>query len=180
MAVKGRIQRIAIIALVLGVVSLAIGGVFIAQAISKQNMITEAMKEEKVTYQGVDGVIDTPAEAALMAGVLKEHRFNNYGFYSELKRDDPKRDQILKAITLETSLNLAQMGYGLTQALQAIGLFMILVGLGFGVTSFSLMRMENWVYRLFAHLEPAHAGKPVISPVGAVAKSSADTTPEGA
>jgi hypothetical protein len=131
-----------VVLLIFAVVCLAFGAVFIQQGITKSSLITEAMALEKVKYAGEDakgaivGVIDTPAEAAAMSEVLREHRFNDYGYYSELKRDDPKRDQILKAITMETSLNLAQLSYGLVTVIEVTGVFMIVVGLALGTVAF--------------------------------------------
>ncbi len=125
-------KMLAALLLVAGIISLVLGGVFVAQGIDKQNLIVEAMHEEKVTYGGadgaIDGIIDTPAEAAVMAGILKEHRMEN-GIYTELERDDPARETILNAMTMENALNLAQMGFGLSQVVQVTGLFMGLMGL---------------------------------------------------
>jgi hypothetical protein len=100
-------------------------------------MLTNAMKEEKITYAAADGsingVIDTPAEAASMAAVLKEHR-QSTGIYTELAKDDPARQTILNAMVMENSLNLAQMGFGLTQVVEGTGAFMILVGIALGTS----------------------------------------------
>jgi hypothetical protein len=123
-----------------------LSGVFIFQGISKSNMIVEAMRLEKVSYGSadgsIDGLIDTPTEAATMAGILKEHRMDNYGYYSELARDDPNRQTILNAMTMENSLNLAQMGYGLAQVVQANGLYMGMMGLTLVAGSVFLFRVK--------------------------------------
>lgn len=133
MAIIGR--KLATLVLLVGILSVAMGGFFIYEGVAKGNLITASMELEKVKYASadgsIDGLIDNPKEAAVMAGVLREHRFQSYGYYAELKKDDPKRDQILKAMTMENSLNLAQMGYGLTDVVKANGVFMIIVGLTF-------------------------------------------------
>jgi len=139
-------KKLAAVLLVAGVISLVLSGVFIFQGISKSNMIIEAMRLEKVTYGGadgnIDGIIDTPVEAITMANILREHRMERYGYYSELERDDPNRETILKAMTMENSLNLAQMGYGLTQVVQATGLFIGLMGLTLVTSSAFLFRIK--------------------------------------
>lgn len=139
-------KKLAAVLLVVGVISLVLSGIFIFQGISKSNMIIEAMRMEKASYGSADGeivgIIDTPAEAATMAGILREHRMENYGYYSELARDDPNRDTILKAMTMENSLNLAQMGYGLAQVVQANGLFMGMMGLTLVAGSAFLFRVK--------------------------------------
>jgi len=131
-----------IVLLIFAVISVAFGIAFIQQGFSKNAMISEALASEKVTYAAEDaqgaiaGVIDTSAEAMVMAEILKEHRTHNYGYYSELKRDDPAREQILKAITMENSLNLAQLSFGLVTVIIITGVFMIVVGLALGTIAF--------------------------------------------
>ncbi len=135
---------LATLLLVVGVLSLVMGGVFVAQGFSKSAMITQAMRAQKVSYAGADGkingIIDTATEAQTMAGILEQHRAEQFGYYSELKRDDPNRDQILKAMTMENALNLAVMGYGLTDVVKAVGLFMGLIGLTFVASGVILTR----------------------------------------
>jgi hypothetical protein len=75
-----------------------------------------------------------------MAAILKEHRTQNYGYYSKLDRTDPNRDQILKAITMETSLNLAQLGYGLTDVIKATGAYIGLLGITLCISGVFLAR----------------------------------------
>ncbi len=133
------------IVLLLGVVALVIGSVFISQGIVKNTMITEAMQMEQITYGGneeVEGIIDTVTEVELMASILKEHRLD-IGIYSELDRDDPQRDTILKAMTIENSLNLAQLGYGVTTVVIVSGVFMVIMGIALGGTGLGLYRLSG-------------------------------------
>ena len=146
---ENKSSKLAVIVLLFfAVISVAMGAVFISQGIAKNDLLIQALAAEKVAYAAPDangaikGVIDTPEEAAVMSGVLKDHRVNDYGYYSELKRDDPKRDQILKAITMETSLNLAQMGFGLVTVVESTGAFMIVMGLALGTVAF-VIRPRN-------------------------------------
>ena len=133
----GRVKTLGMILIIVGIIGIAFGGGFIFQGISKSNLITEAMCLERVTYGGadgdIDGIIDTPTEAQVMASILKGHRMENYGFYSELERDDPGRETILSAMTMENSLNLAQVGYGLAGVVKYTGIFMGLIGITFVV-----------------------------------------------
>ena len=139
-------KKLAIIVLFTGLISLVMGGLFIAQSVVKGNMIKEAMALEKVVYEGeeangsIHGVIDTPQEAQVMAGILRGHRLERYGRYTELARDDPKRQTILSAMTMENSLNLAQLSYGLTEVVKATGIFMIITGLALGASGFTAVR----------------------------------------
>ena len=130
----------------MGRVALGRGVVFIGQGIVKNNMITEAMQMEQITDGGseeIEGFIDTAAEAKLMDGVLKEHRMEDYGIYSELGREDPKRATILKAMTMENSLNIAQMGFGVVTVVIVSGIFMVIMGIAVGSTGIVLYRLSG-------------------------------------
>ncbi len=129
----------------LGLIALIIGVVFIGQGIAKNTMIAEAMQVEQITYGGaeeIEGIIDTATEAELMAGVLKEHRME-IGIYSDLDREDPRRDTILKAMTMENSLNLAQLGYGVVTVVIVSGIFMVIMGIAAGRTGLVLYRLSG-------------------------------------
>ncbi len=133
------------VVLLLGLVALVIGVAFIGQGIAKNKMITETMQVEQITYGGaeeIEGVIDTAAEAELMADVLKEHRME-IGIYSELDREDPQRDTILKAMTIENSLNLAQMGFGMVTVVIVSGIFMVIMGVAVSGTGLVLHRLSG-------------------------------------
>lgn len=152
-------KKLAALVLIVGLVSLVMGGVFISQGIAKSDLITATMIEEKVSYNAADGsingIVDTPQEAVSMSAILKEHRTTNYGYYSELKRDDPNRDQILKAITMENSLNLAQLGYGMTDVVKINGVWMVIIGLAFMATGGSVFRSARRASRVKV-LDTAH------------------------
>ncbi len=133
------------VVLMLGVIALVIGAVFIGQGIVKNNMLTEAMQLEQITYggaEGIDGIIDTAEEAAAMAAVLGEHR-RDMGVYSELDRDAPERATILKAMTMENSLNLAQLGYGMVMVVIVSGIFMVIIGIAVSGTGLVLYRLAG-------------------------------------
>lgn len=146
-------KKLAIWVLLAGVVSLAMGAFFVAQGFVKSSMITQAMMSENISYGSAEGkiigAIDTPEEALAMAMVLKEHRATSYGNYTQLKRDDPGRQQILNAMTMENALTLAQMGYGLTDVVKANGAFMVLIGLTLVATGASAL----WSGRKMAQLK---------------------------
>ncbi len=138
-------RYLAVVVLLLGVIGLGIGAAFIVQGIDKNNVITEAMRIEQATYGGneeIAGVIDTPEEAQLMAETLREHRLD-MGLYTQLERDDPRRDTILKAMTMENSLNLAQLGYGVTTVVIASGVSMVIMGIALGGTGLGLYRLSG-------------------------------------
>lgn len=137
-------RKLGMVVLLLGIVALVIGVVFIGQGIVKNNMITQAMQMEKITYGGseeIEGFIDTATEAQLMATTLMEHRMEDYGIYSELDREDPGRAAILNAMTMENSLNLAQLGYGVVTVVIVSGIFMVIMGIAVSSTGLALYRL---------------------------------------
>ncbi len=127
-------RKIAVVVIVMGLLSFALGGFFVQQGFAKANMLTEKMADQQITYTGagstIQGVIDTPQEAQAMADVLGEHSAA-IGNYSKLAKDDPNRQTILNGMTMINSLELAVMGYGLTDVVKAAGAFMFLVGFTF-------------------------------------------------
>ncbi len=138
-------RYLAIIVLLSGVIALVMGTVFIVQGVAKNKVITEAMQLEQATYEReeeIEGIIDTPEEAQLMASILREHRLD-IGLYTELARDDPRRDTILKAMTMENSLNLAQLGYGVTTVVIVSGVSMVIMGIALGGTGLGLYRLSE-------------------------------------
>ena len=140
-------KGLSIVLIAAGVIALVFGIVFIAQGFMKSGLITEAMQIEKATYGSadgdIDGVIDTSGEAQVMAGVLRDHRMENYGVYTELERDDPNRETILKAMTMENSLNLAVLSYGVTDIAKASGGFMLVIGLALTATGLFVSRAKK-------------------------------------
>ena len=126
-------STLAIVLILAGIISLTFGSVFIVQGFAKANLITEAMRIERAAYGSADGeiegVIDTCYEAQVMAGVLREHRMERYGVYTELERDDPGRATILSAMTMENALNMAVLSYGVTDMAKANGGFMAVIGI---------------------------------------------------
>jgi hypothetical protein len=136
-------KTLALITLIVSFISIALGAFFIAQGFNKANLITKTMVAQNITYGSADGtiegIIDTPQEAAAMAAILEEHRAA-LGSYTSLQRDDPNRQTILNAMTMENSLTMAQMGYGLTQVVEGTGVFMVIIGLTIGAGGVMVMR----------------------------------------
>ena len=91
--------------------------------------------------KAIKGIVDTAAEAKLMADTLKSHR-SKLGFYTEMKMNDPAREIILKSMTMESSLGLAQLGFGVTTLALGAGIFMIITGIAIGGTGLALRRIK--------------------------------------
>jgi len=144
---KSRYLAMAVI--LLGVVSLVIGVVFIAQGISVRGQIAEGLRAEKVTL-GIEedlvekgDVVDTEAEARGAEGTLEEHLRESYVTYGDTERDSPERTTYLAGTTLRNALNIAIMGYGVATVIIGAGVFMIITGLALGATGVVLLRLPR-------------------------------------
>jgi hypothetical protein len=140
-------KLVAVVVLVIGIVSLALGGYFVSLGFDKSNYLTQKMVEQEITYGGagstIEGIIDNSQEAQEMASILEEHS-KAIGNYSKLAKEDPARQQILNALTMQNSLQMAVMGFGLTDIVKATGAFMALTGLAFiGLSATVLVRRKN-------------------------------------
>ena len=143
-------RYLAIMIIVIGLISIAMGATFIAQGIAKADYMKESMREEKITL-GIDqenvaegNVVDTAAEAEKAGGTVREHRHSIAETYSDLGRFDQENPEHLtysQALNLENYLYLAVAALGLTTVVIASGVFMIITGLALGLI--------GWI--LFAH-----------------------------
>lgn len=153
-------KLLGIAVMLLGLVCLVVGGIFVWQSFDVKAQVTNQMKLERATYgsdteyitldgelilynETIEGIIDTEREAKLMADTLKAHRLDpvdGYPPYTETERDNPDRQTILNGITIENSLGIAQMGYGISTMVLGIGAFMLVVGIALGGVGWALKR----------------------------------------
>ncbi len=131
-------RSLASLVLFVGLVAIVMGGVFIGQGVSKDNQLREAMRVEHVTL-GIESelegkVIDSLSEAQKAGDTIREHRRGIAASYKDLlgdERYDPTNPQHLtyaQALNLENYLYLAVVAFGLTQAVTATGVFMVITG----------------------------------------------------
>jgi len=145
----------AIVVLLLGVVSLAMGVVFVVQGTTKSEWMKDAMRVEKLTF-GVEEsavakgqVADSTEEAQTAADTIREHRRGISPTYQELLgegRYDPTNPDHLKyaqALNLENYLYLAVLGLGVTDVVLASGVFMIVMGIALGATGVALFAVAR-------------------------------------
>jgi hypothetical protein len=118
--------------LVLGLLLLAIGVVFLIQGFDVRNEIQEELRAEQIiTSQdaSIPGVLVEDADTArAQADVIKEHTLGTWGPYSELPREDPRRAQFVDGVALRTALNMAAMGFGITDVVIGAGVIVIIAG----------------------------------------------------
>lgn len=146
-------RKLAIVVVLLGVVGIAMGGVFVGQGVVKNNQLVEAMQVEQVRLplheEAEPSLIDSSAEAQAAGDIIREHRRGIAPTYQDLLgegRFDPTNPQHLsyaQALNMENYLYLAVVGFGLVQSVMASGAFMIITGLALGATGLVLLRLTR-------------------------------------
>ena len=140
-----RVKKLGIVVILLAVISLAMGIAFIQQGYAKEAFLVEAMTQEQITIDGVEGVIDTPQEAQIAGDTVREHRHGiapTYGNLLEGNRFDPTNPMQLtyaQALNLENYLYLAVASFGVFTIVKVTGVFMLLMSLALGATGYGLV-----------------------------------------
>lgn len=120
--------------LMLGVVFIGGGLYMVSEGREASNEVEEAIRRENIVTAEdarIPNVQVTNAETAeAQADVIEQHYLGITGgrTYSELDRDDPNRDVALTAANLRTSLNLAVMGFKVSDMVVGLGFFMVAIG----------------------------------------------------
>lgn len=146
------VKGLSILVIVLGIVSIIIGGIFLSQAFAKNDLLVTAMQQEQITLgipseELAEGeVIDSAREAEIAGDTVREHRHSIAPTYGDLlggAQYDPTNLQQLtyaQALNLENYLYLAVLGFGVTQIAMGAGAFMVVTGIALGVTGVVLLR----------------------------------------
>ena len=150
----------AMLIIFLGIVGIAIGGVFVGQGIAKNNLIVDRMNIEQVTLavdpENPDEVIqvNNSTEAQAAADTIASHRRSIAPSYQALLdqgdtgRYDPNNPSHLtyaQAMNLENYLYMAVTAFGLIQVTMASGAFMILTGLALVGAGWVVLRLTKQI-----------------------------------
>ena len=118
---------------VIGLILLAGGGVMVVTGVATRNLIREELRAEQIKTSADTprpGVLVEDSETAQMqAEAIKKHTLGTWGPYSELPREDPRRAQFIDGVALRTALNMAVIGFGITDLLVGAGAMIVLAGL---------------------------------------------------
>jgi uncharacterized membrane protein len=148
-------KKISIAVLFLGVVVIVIGIVYICQGISKERLVRDGMRDERVTYllprEEVERgkVIDTAEEAQKVAETIKTHRRGIAITYDDLLKGgqyDPTNPQhaiYAQATNLENYLYMAVLAYGLTTTVVTSGVTFVIIGLSLVLLGLGLYHLER-------------------------------------
>ena len=141
----GMNRTVSLIIIILGLLGVLFGAVFVFQGVSKNNLIVNRMKTEKVSIalnpnkpQEVTR-IENVDEAQAAADMISTHRRALAPTYQDLLgngRYDPTNPNHLlyaQAMNLENYLYMGVMAFGLVQVVLAAGGFMIITGIAIGL-----------------------------------------------
>ncbi|MFA5316491.1 MAG: hypothetical protein WC369_03625 [Dehalococcoidales bacterium] len=140
-----RVKKLGVIVIACAVLSLAMGVVFIQQGYAKEAFLLEAMTQEQITIDGVEGVIDSAEKAQIAGDTVREHRHGIAPTYGDLLGDgrfnpaDPAQLTYAQALNLENYLYLAVASFGVFTVVKVVGVFMIVIGLALGATGYGLL-----------------------------------------
>jgi hypothetical protein len=138
---------------VIGLIAIVVGGIFLFEGFSKNKLITDRMKVEKVTLaidpnnpSQITQVMNS-ADAQKAADLIASHRRSIAPTYQDLLgggQFDPTNTKDLiyaQAMNLENYLYMAVTAFGLIQVVLGTGAFMIIVGIALGLIGIILYRM---------------------------------------
>ncbi|HEU4759686.1 MAG TPA: hypothetical protein VFT91_06855 [Dehalococcoidia bacterium] len=123
--------------LALGVVFIAAGIYMVAEGRSAKDEVRQAIVSEHITTSEDASIpnqpVDDAATAKSQANAIEAHVMKITGgkTYAELPRDDPNRPTVLNSVTLRSALNLAVMGFKVSDLVIGMGAFMIVIGATF-------------------------------------------------
>ena len=89
---NNRIRNLGFLVIVFAVISLVMGVIFVQQGFAKETFLVEAMTQEQITIDGVEGIVDTADKAQIAGDTVREHRHGiapTYGDLLEGGRFDP-------------------------------------------------------------------------------------------
>lgn len=122
---------------VLGIVFIAAGIYMVTEGQSAKAEVRDAVVAENIIVaddalpEELRGLqVTNAATATAQSDVIWHHLMDSTGgeTYATLDREDPLRDTALRAANLRTSLNLAVMGFKVSELVIGIGAFMIVMG----------------------------------------------------
>jgi hypothetical protein len=125
--------------LVLGFVFIGAGIFMVTEGRSAKDEVRDAIVSENIITSEDASIpnvlVDNAAKAKAEADVIEVHYLELTGgkTYAELDRDDPNRETAFRAVQLRTSLNLAVMGFRISDLVIGMGAFMIVIGGAFVV-----------------------------------------------
>ena len=121
-------------AVALGFAFIIAGAYMVSQGLSAKDQVHDTLVAERITTSEDASIpkapVDDAATAQAQSDVIKTHVMETTEgkTYSEMDREDPLRATYLNSVSLRTALNLAVMGFKVSDLVIGMGAFIIVVG----------------------------------------------------
>jgi hypothetical protein len=120
---------------ILGIVFIGGGIYMMMEGGNAKDDVRDAIVRENITTSEDASIpnerVDDADTAQAQAEVIEKHVLETTGgkTYAELERDDPDRATVLNSVSLRTALNLAVMGFKISDLVIGMGAFMVVLGI---------------------------------------------------
>lgn len=118
---------------VVGAIFAGTGLFMVSEGMVAKSLVRDMLVAEQITT-GDDAAVPNElvrnvATAQAEEALIMEHTLGANGPYSGLERGSPERDSYISGVTLRTALNLAVMGFRVSDLVIGVGAFVAAVGL---------------------------------------------------
>ncbi len=134
MAALGWIRRYMwVVPVLIGLVFVGAGVYMITEGLAAKNEVHNTLVAEQIitsddaTIPGA--LVDSAATARAQEELIREHTLGEMGPYSGMERDGPQRETYLKGVTLRNALNMAVLGFNVSNLVIGIGVIVVVMGL---------------------------------------------------
>ena len=123
-----------VVPIVLGIAFIGGGLYMVSEGRDAKDEVRDAVIAENIVTPEDASIpsvqVKDAATAKAQADIIEEHYLKLTGgkTYAELDREDPNRETAFRAATLRTSLNLAVMGFKISDLVIGMGFFMVAIG----------------------------------------------------
>ncbi len=118
--------------LFVGLTLVAAGLFFVIEGLNTRDEVKQQLVDEQITTtddSAIPGVpVNSAATAKAQADAIKSHTLGRWGPYSQLDREDPRRASTIDGVALRTALNLAVVGFGVTDLVIGAGIIILIAG----------------------------------------------------
>jgi hypothetical protein len=163
-----------VVPVLLGIVFIGAGAYMVSEGRSAKDEVRSALVAEQITTSkdaSIPSTLVTNVDTAqAQEAIITEHTRGKWGPYSQIDRTDPNRATYLDGVALRTALNLAVMGFKVSDLVIGMGAFLVAVGL---TNVFVLAPVVFWLRQPAPTGEKATGRKPVTRTPGLPAPTGA-------
>ncbi len=122
-----------VVPVLIGLVFVGAGVYMITEGLAAKNEVHDTLVAEQITTSDdatIPGaLVESAATARAQEVLIREHTLGEMGPYSGMERDDPQRETYLKGVTLRNALNMAVLGFNVSNLVIGIGALVVVIGL---------------------------------------------------